>query len=907
MIAKVHNIDVKPACEHRNGTPSLLRVCQDEHVTLEAIARASDVDARDECGATALHHICAHARVSPALIRAVGALLAPETVAAATTGQSKAFVFFPEIGWQQPPESCALHVLASNRSATPACLEALHALDPTLIARRDTVGTTPLCPVAWWGYWGASAADQVAMIRAGAALDPAVLRVGNHWDYTPLHMICWVQAYAWVHTHKEAVTALYELWPEAASRIRDDVRELLTGKPIVTDACRRPEGLRAVDNEGRTPLVMLCARGGPSALLRHVAALDPAVTAELQLTPLHLACCARDATIDTVKEAAADPDAARAADARGLTPLDCLRSKDDPALCAALCAALPLEAFAVLKGQKASLLHTACRTEEGAAIALAGVFAAHTSGATDTLMATDPAILPKLLRLTGASLEHASCTPCVKKLVDSINARPGPVAVLLLDLELNLVLAVCYALFAVDLRDGKEPARSPAGLGAAAVACYTLARKAAHLRAMRRLGLFSHYASDPFILVEWLACLWVALTFAAAAAGVGPHALDRVCAFGALCFAWKFLAFLRQLSVQLARFVRALLMIARDIAAFVVVLLIAVVGFGEALYFILAPRKGDGADSPFDSPEDTLLVMVATLLGSFDINAYGRVPRPRRRSRDVDRENEENSSPSCVVGLRRPRVHRRLRDLQRHPRHRHAQRADRHRLRLLRQGRRAQPPPLPPVAAGARRGARARAASGAPAGRGLRPRARRHAELAALEPRVAGRRDGEAHRRRAPLRVLARRLRRRGVPLPALRGDGVLAADARLRGRPLRRAPARRRRRGRGDDARAAPRDARRQGRRRRVPRPHRRDRAHRLARRRGPRGAAEAPRREARPPRGHGRRTVRGARGEARRRRGGGPARGGGHVMKLAAATLTARPTPAHVDNNLLSRPTSA
>ena len=64
-------------------------------------------------------------------------------------------------------------------------------------------------------------------------------------------------------------------------------------------------------------------------------------------------------------------------------------------------------------------------------------------------------------------------------------------------------------------------------------------------------------------------------------------------------------------------------------------LLIAVVGFGEALYFILAPRKGDGDDdAPFDSPEDTLLVMVATLLGSFDINAYGRVPRPRRRSRD---------------------------------------------------------------------------------------------------------------------------------------------------------------------------------------------------------------------------------------------------------------------------------
>ena len=89
----------------------------------------------------------------------------------------------------------------------------------------------------------------------------------------------------------------------------------------------------------------------------------------------------------------------------------------------------------------------------------------------------------------------------------------------------------------------------------------------------------------------------------------------------------KLLAFLRQLSVQLARFVRALLMIVRDIASFLVVLVIAVMGFGQALYFLLAPRATDddgdgddddargGDDTPYQSHSETLVSMVALLLG----------------------------------------------------------------------------------------------------------------------------------------------------------------------------------------------------------------------------------------------------------------------------------------------------
>ena len=180
----------------------------------------------------------------------------------------------------------------------------------------------------------------------------------------------------------------------------------------------------------------------------------------------------------------------------------------------------------------------------------------------------------------------------------------------LFDLEVNLLFAVLYAAFAFEVRNGTSPARSTAGLGVAAIVAYVLARKVAHLRAMRRLGLLAHCARDPFNLVDWLAVACAVATFAVGALARRDRALDRVCAFSALVLAVKFLLFLRQLSVQLARFVRALLMIVRDIASFVVVLVIALLGFGEALYFILAPRADeldDGEPHPFETPQLSLI------------------------------------------------------------------------------------------------------------------------------------------------------------------------------------------------------------------------------------------------------------------------------------------------------------
>ena len=183
MSAKIH-ADSEPMGDTASAR-SLLDTCKEETVTLEAVALAAKADAeaataRDaECGATALHYICAHTRVTPALIRAVGASLAPATIRAQTTGQSPAFVIYPEIGWKAPPGAGALHVLACNRAATPACLEALHALDASLVTLKDAIGNSPMCPIAWWGYWGADADAQVAMIRAAARSTRACSRRGT--------------------------------------------------------------------------------------------------------------------------------------------------------------------------------------------------------------------------------------------------------------------------------------------------------------------------------------------------------------------------------------------------------------------------------------------------------------------------------------------------------------------------------------------------------------------------------------------------------------------------------------------------------------------------------------------------------------------------------------------------------
>lgn len=612
----------KPAIDDASSC-SLLALCQDPAVTESEISRVALLDAdaataRDDNGATSLHHICANSSVTPALIETVGRVIAQETREAVTTRSTHGFYCIPELGMPQTPGTTPLLILVGNPSATPACLAAAHALDPSATTKLNGIGSNPMHALGYAAHRGRPSADeQIAMIRACHALDPEQIKVKHNWKYTPLHMMCWAQNWEFMWTmHSQTIAEMFALWPGA---------------------------MRETDNEGRTPLLTICARGARLEMIKAVAAMDPVVTTESGLTPLHFACYAGDATPASLRaaaqqSAAINADAARVLDVSGRTPLDCLSAKDDPQICAALCAALPLDAFTMLRGQKTPLLHSACRTEEGALEALEAMCRAHTSGVSNTTLAVDPAILPRLLLLTGASLEHAACTPCIKALVDSVNARPGPLAVLLLELELNVLLCVLYFFFADSVRRPTGGANSEAfaALGIAAIALCTLVRKVTQLVTMRRLGMLAHYASDPFVWIEWLAVVWVAITLVIGRVHVARRTnggdgdgarIDVVCAWGALVLAVKLLAFLRQLSVQLARFVRALLMIVRDIASFLVVLVIAVMGFGQALYFLLAPRATDddgdgddddargGDDTPYQSHSETLVSMVALLLG----------------------------------------------------------------------------------------------------------------------------------------------------------------------------------------------------------------------------------------------------------------------------------------------------
>ena len=67
-------------------------------------------------------------------------------------------------------------------------------------------------------------------------------------------------------------------------------------------------------------------------------------------------------------------------------------------------------------------------------------------------------------------------------------------------------------------------------------------------------------------------------------------------AWTAITLALKLVAFLRQLSLHLARFVSALITILNDIVSFLVVLIIVLVGFGESFYFALSDNDVSGSD-----------------------------------------------------------------------------------------------------------------------------------------------------------------------------------------------------------------------------------------------------------------------------------------------------------------------
>ena len=597
--------------------PLLLDVVQQPGVTCEAVAAAAarnENDAVDAYGATALHLICANERATPALLRAVAAALPEASVRATTTASH------PKLGGKyNGAGSTAFTALVRNRTATPALLRALHAVDDGLISLRTDNGTTVYHDLALTPR--PDDAERAALFECIHELAPDLVRVTHNWDYTPLHQICWCCG-LFDGTRPETIEALYALDPAA---------------------------LRRKDCDGRTPLQSIYEKRAPLRCLRAVAALEPGLAADHGLTALHVACAARDATAADV-EAAMDACAATldAVDYAGLTALARLpgsgasRLRDERAadgrdhelLAAAVVARAP--AVALRAFGDASLLQVACRCPEAARKAVAAVVRSRARGDTDTTQAVDEALLPEILHgLQGVALDHACAVDLLRDVVDSVNARPGAVVVIVSDQLCNAALCVFYAVAAYDLR-APAPARRRLAVSSAVVAVvasYQALREVLAFAAMRRLGAQRRYADDGFAYVKWLCFAWVGATFVVERRS---RQLDVVAAWGALLLATRLLVDLRQLSTHLTRFIVALRMTLFDSAAFLLVLLIALVGFGEALYFLMAPGGApmgfaydagsagdDGApDDPYASPQGMMMKMYAILLGEFDEAQY---------------------------------------------------------------------------------------------------------------------------------------------------------------------------------------------------------------------------------------------------------------------------------------------
>lgn len=420
-MAAARSDSVKLQLTAAASTKAVLELAKSVDVTPQALQEACSAltpserkdiaTATDEGGRNVLHLVCANRAISAALILAAAECVTSDAVKA-TCKDAMGFA-----------DCTVMHLLCGNVMSSVEAMHALHTLHPGAVTLPNWFGMLPLHQLAFLDLTH-DPERFVALLCACHALHPDAISAKHKWGYTPLNVFVWATisepTSVWSANRALVAAALYKLWPDAVYE---------------------------TDVEGRTPLLTACRRRNTLVVIRAVDALEPSVAETAGLTPLHLVCAAADATPCDVREAADaishNSHGLSALSAAGETPLDLLHPKaEDVAIHAALCAAFPLEAFRRRHGATRPLLDSACKTTEGAEEALGALCVAHTTGGTTTLSAVDPTFLPSLLCLSARSLEVASSTPVVKRLVDSLNARAGPIALLLLDLEVHLALCV---------------------------------------------------------------------------------------------------------------------------------------------------------------------------------------------------------------------------------------------------------------------------------------------------------------------------------------------------------------------------------------------------------------------------------------------------------------------------------
>ena len=197
-----------------------------------------------------------------------------------------------------------------------------------------------------------------------------------------------------------------------------------------------------------------------------------------------------------------------------------------------------------------------------------------------------------------------------------------------------VVLIACYVRLTYLMRIGVAIHRLSALITFAILsAAPLLALEISQARAMRKLGLFSTWASDLWNLIDLSSVLWVPVTLIV---GFTRDAEDTIFAVlasvGGLLLVAKLLGFLKVLSPRLATDVLALTMILSDMQSFLVVLVTVMVGFGVPFFMLIS---NDTLSLYDDDPDNVRAPISASLcpLSTFPPRAlrYGG----RDRAHDV--------------------------------------------------------------------------------------------------------------------------------------------------------------------------------------------------------------------------------------------------------------------------------
>ena len=156
-----------------------------------------------------------------------------------------------------------------------------------------------------------------------------------------------------------------------------------------------------------------------------------------------------------------------------------------------------------------------------------------------------------------------------------------------------VVLIACYVRLTHLMRVGTDIHRLGALIAVTVLAATPLlALEISQARAMRKVGLFRTWATDPWNQLDVICVLWVPATLLLGfARGADDATFDNFTAIGGLLLMIKLLGFLKVLNMKLATFVLALGIILYDIVSFLLVLLTVMLGFGFAFYTLISKKK----------------------------------------------------------------------------------------------------------------------------------------------------------------------------------------------------------------------------------------------------------------------------------------------------------------------------